>query len=248
MAQVDIAKLAERGESLAELASAMGGYHVQFFGHVKGRYGNALLSRHPIVKAHEVHLRGGTEVMHNGQPYRIHRGLLACEVDAPMLPQGTVIACTHLDHIIENERVMQLAHVVESLHQIAPHGAVALLGDLNALTRSDYSTEEWGALQRHNRKKGWAPPSYGCLDLLSQQGFSDCCEQAPGSSAHWTAHVAHPRYRIDYVWLGEGLQKHVEVVNCAVATHVRSSDHFPLAVDLRSHLLVSEGGKLCASL
>ena len=38
-------------------------FHVAFFGHVRGRYGNALLSRFPILATRETHVRGGSEVL-----------------------------------------------------------------------------------------------------------------------------------------------------------------------------------------
>ena len=36
--------------------------HVEFFGHVKERYGNAILSKYPLTRTLSTHLRGGTEL------------------------------------------------------------------------------------------------------------------------------------------------------------------------------------------
>jgi endonuclease/exonuclease/phosphatase family metal-dependent hydrolase len=239
---VDVAKLESRGESLAQVAEALGGFHVAFFGHVQGRYGNALLSKYPIASHRGVHLRGGTVVAHKGGEYRIHRGLLVAEIKVPTwTPQGTfTVACTHLDHIAEREREAQIDHIIEALE---PHAGknVVLLGDLNALTRSDYTQGHWHTLEKCNQAKGWAPPQAGCLARLERAGYKDS----------WTLPQAHPQNtngtqtagwtarrngvgdrRIDYVWLGRSLLQRAGIDECRVADDIDGSDHFPLVVDI----------------
>lgn len=131
---------------------------------------------------------------------------------------------------------VQLSHVLQSLESFAEGKPVALLGDFNALTRSDYSSSEWDAIEAINKANGWKPPRYGCLNLLSEAGYQDAwllnktavSEETKG----WTAHVSNPRYRIDYGFLGPGLVKQAALLGCRVATEVRGSDHFPLVVDV----------------
>jgi endonuclease/exonuclease/phosphatase family metal-dependent hydrolase len=175
--EVDLDK---RPGALETVARELGGFHIEFFGHVKGKdgfdkYGNALLSRYPAVRSERTHLDGGFESQHNGQPYRIHRGLLAVDfaVPLPAASGGTLpltVAATHLDHISEPERRTQLAHVVRALgepEQQQPGGGggvIVLMGDLNAMTRSDYSAEEWAAHEKRNAGAGWEPPATGERD------------------------------------------------------------------------------------
>ena len=44
-------------------ATGEGPAYVDFFGHVRGKYGNAVVSRFPIVKSQHHHLAGGTEAL-----------------------------------------------------------------------------------------------------------------------------------------------------------------------------------------
>ena len=258
--EVDLDK---RPGALEAVAEALGGFHVEFFGHVKGKegfdkYGNALLSRLPPTGSERTHLDGGFMGEHNGQPYRIHRGMLAVDFALPGSGPALRVAVTHLDHISEAERRVQLEHVVSRL---PPSVTTVVMGDLNALTRSDYTDGEWGALERRNAEAGWDPPAAGCLSLLSAAGFADAFEAAhgqdgqglaalaePGGAHRWTAHVDHPIYRIDYLWhrAAEGLgPQQVRVSDAFVGLEAVDSDHYPLVVDL----VVSEAGEGdCAAL
>lgn len=79
--------LRRQPEGLDQLAEASGTPHVHFFGHVAGRYGNALLSRFPIRQVRDIHLEGGTEVEwppNSGLKRRIRRGLLAATLVLPV--------------------------------------------------------------------------------------------------------------------------------------------------------------------
>lgn len=167
--------LSLRPNALEELSEALG-MHYAFFGHAReGAYGNALLARTPIDATHRVELDGGTVVTHRGNPHRINRGLLSCETRWHGRPLR--VAVTHLDHMCESQRALQATSVVRSLGTCA-QGPTLLLGDLNALTRRDYSAFEWAAHAEHNEAQGWAPPrdgaqSGGSLSTLFEAGFRD---------------------------------------------------------------------------
>eukprot|EP01052_Picozoa_sp_SAG31_P017431 SAG31_NODE_1192_length_9459_cov_15.271581_4_plen_332_part_00 len=229
------------------LATSLGGFTVSFFGHVAGpdgkeRYGNALLSRWAPSDVWKIPLAGGTVVESaQGRTHRIHRGLLTA-VFEPGLPGSIaaplMVACTHLDHISESERVVQLDHVVQTLKpQQSRYDdfSTVLLGDLNALTRTDYDDHDWAALEAYNEKAGWNPPQFGCLELLKQAGFVDgfAALGLPIGQRRWTAHVAQPRYRIDYIWsrAPQNYGPSLEPVNAFVLSTAVHSDHFPLVVD-----------------
>jgi len=244
-----------RPESLTSVAERLGGFSVAFFGHVRGQYGNALLSKYPIKAIRETHLRGGTEVgfpagtkklngeiAKEGELHRIARGLLECDIEIPEMSgrpgKLLTVAVTHLDHINEAQRKVQLTHVLEAL---GPNTANALLvGDLNALQRSDYADEEWAALEERAKANSWGAPTSGCLDLLRDSGFTDAFAASRGHgplSARreasedpiFSAHVGHPLYRIDYCFMSNasGLLPQ----RAKVHTEIELSDHFPVSFD-----------------
>jgi endonuclease/exonuclease/phosphatase family metal-dependent hydrolase len=117
--------LKKRPEALKDVASALGGMQIEFFGHVKGHYGNALLSSYPVRRRHDFALEGGTEVIHQGSTYRIHRGMLVCSLELPG-NEDLSIACTHLDHIKEVERTTQVRLSIDARHR--PHQLVVTHG------------------------------------------------------------------------------------------------------------------------
>lgn len=244
--EVDLDK---RPEALETVAAQLGGFHIEFFGHVKGKdgfdkYGNALLSRFPPVRSERTPLDGGFMGEHNGQPYRIHRGLLAADFELPTAGGGTLpltVAVTHLDHISEPERVTQLNHVVSALGAFSGGGPTILMGDLNAMVRSDYTEPEWAAHEQRNADAGWAAPAAGCLGVLEEAGYADAFSAMVGGGAladvkglwRWTGHVGEPVYRIDYIWSKGGAGVVSRAVESFVATDAESSDHYPLVADLQ---------------
>ena len=144
------------------------------------------------------------------------------------------MAVTHLDHIAEEQRDVQIKHIVSLLEV----DNTILVGDLNALTRTDYDSEEWSMLEAKNQKNGWSPPAHGCLERLRTAGFNDVFASVHGNgerglaasegSQKLTAHVQRPLYRIDYCFAGTGLGA---VQDARVETAVRLSDHYPVSFD-----------------
>eukprot|EP00927_Polykrikos_kofoidii_P034106 TRINITY_DN28937_c0_g1_i1.p1 TRINITY_DN28937_c0_g1~~TRINITY_DN28937_c0_g1_i1.p1 ORF type:complete len:388 (+),score=58.52 TRINITY_DN28937_c0_g1_i1:98-1261(+) len=241
-----------RPEALSMLANRLGNFEVAFFGHVRGHYGNALLSRYRIAATRETHLRGGTEigfpagtvkfngeVAVDGEFYRIARGLLECDLE---LPSGALItvAATHLDHINESQRKVQLAHILEALEPIRQRALI--VGDMNALNLRDYTAEEWAALEARHASKDWSAPATGSLELLEAAGFLDAFVESrgggplsqrtsPANDPIFSAHVGHPIYRIDYCFVASDLG----ALSTSAAVQMGFppiSDHFPVTFDL----------------
>eukprot|EP00514_Thraustochytrium_sp_LLF1b_P007915 CAMPEP_0184537230 /NCGR_PEP_ID=MMETSP0198_2-20121128/16914_1 /TAXON_ID=1112570 /ORGANISM="Thraustochytrium sp., Strain LLF1b" /LENGTH=297 /DNA_ID=CAMNT_0026930529 /DNA_START=1828 /DNA_END=2721 /DNA_ORIENTATION=+ len=216
--------------------------HVVFFGHAKGgKYGNLIASRYPVASQEQVHLAGGTELIYppgSGKRHRIVRGLLVCQISPPAttsLPSFS-IAATHLDHISEQQRRIQIEHVINTLDQI--DHPIVLCGDLNAFHREDYSHEEWAAIEQRHVKHGWAQPQHGCLDLLLSRRYADAYRAASPlglaetGRAKCTAPTEEPCIRIDYCFLSEKFQQQFAVERSFVHHGARHSDHLPLVVDL----------------
>lgn len=233
-------------DSLKELSKSLGMHHY-FFGHVRGTYGNAILSRWPIVSTHESCLDGGSNIEwppKSGNLKRIIRGLMFCTVEVPLSPSSTLplsFAVTHLDHIAEKERVAQMKHAVNLLKKASRHHV--LVGDLNALVRAHYSVKHWEKLEERNQERGWAPPDDAmCLELLREKGYVDCFDSANslegeggcGLPSTLTAHVANPLYRIDYAWASPAFMNAFKVSNAKVARQVELSDHYPVIWDFQA--------------
>lgn len=249
-------------EGLEEIAAAIGAEHIHFFGHVRGTYGNALISRLPILETRDVHLEGGTQLewpKDSGQMHRIGRGMLSATLELPVAvaaegacprqeqaldrppTRGVTVFCTHLDHISEEQRVLQMGHVIREMRELsgAPH---LLLGDLNALCAEDYTEEEWAALLDRAARSGWAPPSDAeCVRMLLREGYVDAFRAAQvgdgrpleAGAAKFTAHVGQPMYRIDYAFISGGAAgAGFRLLDAAVDGSANGSDHFPLVVDL----------------
>ena len=65
-----------------------------------------------------------------------------------------------------------MAHVLRALTQPAEEQTL-LLGDLNALTRADYTESEWGRHEAHNAARGWdAPHDDAAADLGDDDFFT----------------------------------------------------------------------------
>lgn len=213
--------------SLERLAARLGVSDAHFFGHVGGSYGNAILCNGGSIAA-RVRLDGGTRI----GSHRIERGML---VVTGTSFQGAV-ACTHLDHVSEAERVAQMRSVLDALRS---YDSVLLAADLNALRRDDYESDEWARLERRNRDKGWVPPvdsssKGGVLDELKNAGFVDLGRQHPAFTS--TSHCGGvPCQRIDYVHANQSaLQRH-QVTSATVDFDALGSDHLPLVVDIIAH-------------
>ncbi|CAE8715685.1 unnamed protein product [Polarella glacialis] len=248
--EVDVSK---KPEGLRRLAESAGLPHIHFFGHVGGRYGNALLSRFPILRVSEVHLQGGTELewpVGSGQTRRIKRGMLAATLAvtptsttgvSDQSPSTLTIVCTHLDHIDEAQRLVQMSHILEEMQSLpSPH---ILVGDLNALFADDYSPAEWAAVEQKAVENGWSLPcDAACLRLLLQKGYVDAFRQSSGGASEgplpsglqkFTAHTSRPMYRIDYALLSpSALEAGLHVESSFVDLSASGSDHFPLVVDV----------------
>ena len=232
--------------SLLEDLSAAGLPHASFFGHVRGVYGNVLASALPLRDVVHTHLDGGSQVKgREGRVHRISRGLVSASVSA--FGVEIRVALTHLDHMKSAERRTQLRHVLATLDGTEQ---CLLLGDLNALSGSDYTAAEWSAHEAYNRANGWGAPvddaaGEGVLALLRDASFVDafaCLDHPPNwRKPPWSAHIRdleRPPYRIDYVWSrapsGTSGRRLLPLGASVVSECGEASDHQPLLLDFEA--------------
>jgi len=186
-------------------------------------YGNALLSRWPILAYAAHHL---SPAVSYGR-----RGLLETRV---LLPTGQpfTVYVTHLDHRSEAIRLEQWAAANTWL--VRDRGRSHLLmGDFNALAAVDYPTSETAArLRAYQSAQGWPTPSFDLVAQVLKTGYVDAFERA-GTGQKMTWPSMEPERRIDYIFLpgvlAEGL------VNCACVDDSAArdaSDHLPVLAEI----------------
>jgi endonuclease/exonuclease/phosphatase family metal-dependent hydrolase len=93
-----------------------------------GEYGNAVLSKWPVVKHKNVHLPS----FDNGE----QRGVLVCELQPPSLDQSILFLCTHLDHRRDDRERFASARRINELIAARNQVPAILAGDLNATSGS----------------------------------------------------------------------------------------------------------------
>lgn len=185
-------------DQLTLLQQRLGFEHVAFFGTTDPTWGNAILSRYPILSVETEYL---PQV---GTPLR--RGYLAVTVDVD--GQELVFISTHLQHVNDSS-----AHAIDPEADLYPvhHEQIATI-----LSR-------WGGRQPavlvgdFNARPGWRQ-----LEELLAAGWLDAWDQA-GVGPGYTANAANPEYRIDYVFHTSDLQ-----TTDAGNIISQASDHFPV--------------------
>jgi endonuclease/exonuclease/phosphatase family metal-dependent hydrolase len=165
-------------------------------------YGNALLSRWPILASAAHHL---TPV-----PGAEQRGLLEARIALPTGRPFTAYV-THLDHKDEEARITQLRALrtwtVRDRNR--PH---LIMGDFNALSPWDFAGREeafdqllrW-ATERHIEAPRMQQDAFKVVPQMEKAGYVDAYARVgdPGSSSFLGP--GGPPVRIDYIFLSESL-------------------------------------------
>ena len=190
-------------------------------------YGNALLSRLPILAHAGHHL---TPVEGHEQ-----RGLLEARL---LLDDGRTtlsVYVTHLDHRSEAARLQQLAAVFQWTvrDRVRPH---LLLGDFNALTTDDFQNDQ-PALDRvlaDEKLRNLAESSMDVTARLKRRGYVDAAASQPAGDRPQPTYPAHdPLARIDYIWTSTPLAPCIR--RCGrwqTDETATASDHLPVLAEL----------------
>lgn len=215
-------------EALPELAKRLGMYYVfgpceRWEAHLDmpgQSYGNALLSRWPLIASAAHHLTPVDGV--------INRGLLEGRT---LLPDGAPFTAyvTHLDHTDEEARSIQFRAARTWLvrDRNRPH---VLMGDMNAIDLWDFGDRE-GDLEKvrlhktgHNLLGG--DKGVQVLPAAAKAGYVDLFRQfhAPGADSHLPSDVP---LRIDYIFASQSLAPRCTACDILMEyDHV--SDHRPV--------------------
>lgn len=186
------------------LQQRLGFEHVAFFGTTDPSWGNAVLSRFPILDVEKTYLPL------EGTPLR--RGYLGVNLQTPSGP--VLFISTHLQHINDPD-----------FHEEDPEA------DLYPVHHAQIATilQTWGGAEPavmvgdFNARPGWAQ-----VEEIVEAGWIDSWSET-GVGDGFTARSNDPRYRIDYVFHTPDL-----MATDAGVLITQASDHLPLVVDLAS--------------
>jgi endonuclease/exonuclease/phosphatase family metal-dependent hydrolase len=185
-------------------------------------YGNALLTRYPLLAHAGHHL---TPVAGHEQ-----RGLLEARV---LLPDGRTpfsVYVTHLDHLSEAVRVQQLSAMAQWTvrDRDRPH---LLLGDFNALAPGDFAGDPAAldALRASAEFGRLAGQGMEVVPRLLRRGYVD----AQASSAAPTFPADNPVVRIDYIWASGPLAPALRWCQPWITEETAvASDHLPVLAEI----------------
>ncbi len=183
-------------------------------------YGNALLSRFPILAyaGHRLTTPAGHEP----------RGLLEARLHLPD-GQTLTVYCTHLDHKRETVRLGQTQALL--LWTSRDRGrAHLLLGDFNTLAPADYAGDPDGLahLSAHPEMARLVSEGLHVVPRLLKAGYTDCFAQA-GSGPTATFSSQDELARIDFCFAAGPLVSSILACRRIDDAGTRAaSDHFPL--------------------
>jgi len=142
------------------------------------------------------------------------------------------LVSTHLAHGSEEERQHQLAQLTH--HTTLDLSSSILLGDLNALTRTDYTDSRWQVICGQRKRAGISPPSANLMDgLRDGLHFADAVD-ASSAPRHETRTTSRFGTRVDYILRGPTCAaRWVPDTYRVVPTRAQNiSDHEAVAVDI----------------
>lgn len=200
-------------------------------------YGNALLSRWPIIASSAHHLTSKEEDKEEVLAGKEQRGLLEGRV---LLPDGQTFTLyvTHLDHTDENARMVQLriARTWLVRDRNRPH---LVMGDFNAVSRWDWPDATLEELRDRPTRQGGNLAGDGkgpqVVAAMEKAGYIDLY-RAFGEPGAVTFPTDDWRIRIDYLFASQSLAP--AVTNCAIWRDADGiSDHRPVLADLAMEAL-----------
>jgi endonuclease/exonuclease/phosphatase family metal-dependent hydrolase len=188
-------------------------------------YGNAILSRWPIMAHAAHHLAPAVQYGKRG----LLEARLLRPTDAPL-----TVYVTHLDHRSEEIRLAQwtaadtwLARDRGRLHLV--------LGDFNALAETDYpAPSAVDRLRAYQQERGWPVPAFDLIGRVLKAGYTDAFAAAQGPAAGGATWPAdRPERRIDYIFLPRAFA--LALRTCAPLTEpfvAGVSDHLPVLAEI----------------
>jgi endonuclease/exonuclease/phosphatase family metal-dependent hydrolase len=181
-----------------------------------GRFhGNGIASRYPIrfwsSQQASFTCRGGK------------RSLLQCSLDGdhPFV-RDRIFAVTHLDHLDENNRLKQIK-------EFKPHkqNIDILIGDMNALTRDDYSDDYCQNIVVGKREEsGWEKPRFDLTKLITDEwGYQDALKLINPQLKDEQVVTCDYGTRIDYIYVHPRVNDQWILTKCHIIDTKGATDH-----------------------
>ncbi|MCO6453088.1 MAG: endonuclease/exonuclease/phosphatase family protein [Caldilineales bacterium] len=187
-------------------------------------FGNALLSRWPILASAAHHLTAPSGFA--------PRGLLEARILLPNQRTLTVYV-THLEAGDEDVRLTQTQALLTwaSRDRAQPH---VLMGDFNAFNPDDYADpEQFEAFRRTVEGLGLSLYEPQTIPRLLKAGYVDAWTTAGAGPSATCCNKPEPLFRIDYIFLSQALAPHLTACRRWDATPaLLASDHLPVLAEL----------------
>lgn len=197
-------------------------------------YGNALLSRWPIIASAAHHLTPKEEDQQQILVQKEQRGLLEGRILLPSNETFTVYV-THLDHTDEAARLLQLRVARQWLvrDRNRPH---LVIGDFNAISLWDFTHRQTAYEQLARHEKGYNLTAAGkgpsVITQMEKAGYVDLYQRfgEPGQQSFLPA--TDTAIRIDYIFASQSLAPQAQ--SCTIwqePTGAEASDHRPVLAE-----------------
>lgn len=145
----------------------------------------------------------------------------------------------HLDHVWEKNRRGQfdLLCAARGLSSPDAHPHI-LMGDFNAITKTDYTPEyEEEAIRLVRQNGNWEVPTYTLLQHLESLGYVDFWRKVNPTIFDEDVTTCAYHTRIDYIFVSSKLAEMIDWEHPNTYSHilsgVRHSDHFPVLANIQ---------------
>jgi endonuclease/exonuclease/phosphatase family metal-dependent hydrolase len=178
-------------------------------------HGNGIASRYPI--------RSSTSQQSSFTCLGGERSLLQFSLDGdhPFI-QDRIFAVTHLDYLDEDDRLKQIK-------EFKPHqqNIDILMGDMNALTREDYSDDYYQNIVAGKREEsGWEKPRFDLTKLITDEwGYQDALKLINPQLKDEQVVTCDYGTRIDYIYIHPRVNDQWTLTKCQIIDTKGATDH-----------------------
>ncbi|CAF0890535.1 unnamed protein product [Adineta steineri] len=181
------------------------------YGPLNGTFCNGIASRYPIrcydVKKTTFLGKGG------------YRSMLRCCLNGI---DNVTFAVTHLDYIDEDDRIKQMKEFNPYQQNID-----IIMGDMNALTREDYSDDYYRDIIVDKREKScWESPRFDLTRLITDDwNYQDAFKKLNPTLNSEQIITCRYGTRIDYIYTHPRLNDHWHLTKCSIIDTKGATDH-----------------------
>eukprot|EP01124_Arcella_intermedia_P006860 TRINITY_DN14147_c0_g1_i2.p2 TRINITY_DN14147_c0_g1~~TRINITY_DN14147_c0_g1_i2.p2 ORF type:complete len:130 (+),score=30.86 TRINITY_DN14147_c0_g1_i2:440-829(+) len=126
------------------------------------------------------------------------------------------------------EQVTQLFQVVNG------EDANVILGDLNALSRKDYSDAYWEQINATRKENCWEyPAKHQVIDWIVQNGYQDFVQHVHPVQDQ-NIQTCQFGTRVDHIFISKTLSSQINwnTSSCQILSDFKESDHYPIIAKL----------------